>query len=242
MDWQQVKQAICEGRGFAPHEGGYRVLSDSLMPSGALIHVFFQARTDHLMVHDGGAAFDELARHAVEVKTLKGVRSMLAETGFSLSEDGIIWRDRFPAKRAADAISLVADASQRAAAYMMSRGKIRGGIPLDQQLRDAMRSRFPAGRPNYTFAGKHRQHTFDFGLVEKDRTILLQAVNPEQSSIASAIVKSLDAKAVEDTNVVSIFVFDQADQWSSGSLNMLDLGGKRVEISALRSGELLKAA
>lgn len=242
MDWQSVRHAICEGRGFAPCDGGFRVLSDVIMPSGGMIYVHFQARTDHLMAHDGGAAFDELARHAIEIKTLKGVRTMLGETGFSLSDDGMIWRDRFTAGQASDAISLIADASQRAAAYMMARGKVRTGVPLDQQLRDTLRGRFPYGRPNYSFAGKHRQHTFDFGLVDGDRTILLQAVNPESSSIASAIVKSLDAKAVEGTNVTSIFVFDKGDHWSSGALNMLDLGGRRMEIEALRDVDLLKAA
>lgn len=242
MDWELVRKSICDGRGFAPTGDGFRVLSDTMMPSGAVIHVHFQARTDHLMAHDGGAAFDELNRFAVEIGTMKGVRAMLAETNFSLTDDGVIWRERFSPAQASDAISMIADASVRAAAYMMARGKVRAGLPLDQRLRDAMRSRFPQGRPNFTFAGKHRQHTFDFGVVEGDRTILLQAVGPEQSSIASAIVKSLDAKAVEGSNVVSIFVFDPADHWTSGSLNMLDLGGRGVEISAVDQPGFLKAA
>lgn len=242
MDWQGVKSAICEGREFSVEADGCRVLSDTLMPSGALIYIHFQARTDHLMAHDGGAAFDELARHAVQISGMRGVRDMLSETGFQISTDGTIWRERFSVAEAPVAVSLVADASVRAAAYMMSRGKVRTAPPLDERVRSAMKERFPQGRSNFEFSGRHRQHKFDFGLIDDNRTILVQAVNPEQSSIASAIVKGLDAQAVEGTNVIPIFVFDPADHWSSGSLNMLGLGGRRVEISAISAGNLPLAA
>lgn len=242
MDWQRVKAAICAGRGFTASDLGCSVLSDTIMPSGGAIHIHFEARTDHLMAHDGGAAFDELARHAVEVRSLRGVRRMLEETGFGLSDDGLVWRDRFSIDEAHIAVALVSDASARAAAYMLGRGKVIAGAPLDQRLRDAMRNRFPAGRQNFEFAGRHRQHKFDFGIVQDGRTILLQSVNPEQSSIASAIVKGLDATAAENSNVIPIFVFDPADHWTSGSLSMLGLGGRSVEIGAAVNGQLPLAA
>ncbi|WP_125997841.1 hypothetical protein [Sphingobium yanoikuyae] len=240
MDWQSVKSAICEGRRFTQTAEGCSVLSDTLMPSGGLIKVHFVAKTDHLMAHDGGAAFDELARHAVEISSMRGVRRLLSETNFNLSDDGIIWRDRFSIEEAPIAVSLIADASLRAASYMMAKGKVSGGIPLDERLRDELRRRFPNGHPNYEFAGKHRQHKFDFGMQDGSRTILVQSVNPEQSSIASAILKGLDVKA-ESSNVVPIFVFDRNDRWSSGSLGMLDLGGRSMEIDAALGGQLLAA-
>jgi len=240
MDWKSVKTAICEGRRFTETADGCSVVSDTLMPSGGVIKVHFVAKTDHLMAHDGGAAFDELARHAVEISSLRGVRRMLAETNFNLNDDGTVWRDRFKINEAPIAVALIADASVRAAAYMMAKGKVRGGAPLDQRLRDELRRRFPDGHPNYEFAGKHRQHRFDFGMQDGDRTILVQSVSPEQSSIASAILKGLDAKA-EGSNVVPIFVFDRHDRWSSGSLGMLDLGGRSMEIDAALGGQLLAA-
>jgi hypothetical protein len=242
MDWQAVKSAICEGRAFTVTDEGCRVLSDTIMPSGGAIFVHLQSRTDHLMAHDGGAAFDEIARHAVQIGSLSGVRRMLEETGFSLTEEGTVWRDRFSVDEAHVAIALVADASSRAADYMLKKGKVHTGIPLDQRLRDALHARFPQGRPNYEFAGRHRQHRFDFGMKQGDRLVLVQSVSPEQTSIASAIVKGLDAQAAENSNVVPIFVFDPADHWTSGSLDLLELGGRSVEIDAASHGRLPLAA
>ncbi len=241
MDWQLVKSIICDGRGFSVDGNTCQVLADTLMPSGALIHIHLQAKTDHLMAHDGGGAFDELSRHAVDIRSLRGVRAMLSEVGFKVSDSGVIYRDRFPVEKAHDAICLTADASFRAASFMLAHGKVSGNVPLDRKLQDAMRARFPHGHANFTFAGKHRQHKFDFGFEDHGKTVLLQSVNPEQSSISSAIVKGLDATASGESNVVPIFVFDPADEWSSGSLNMLALGGRQVEIGAIQRGELLAA-
>lgn len=241
MDWQRVKTAICEGRLFTQTAEGCRVTSDTLMPSGGTIKVHFVAKTDHLMAHDGGAAFDELARNAVEISSMRGVRKMLAETGFNLSDDGVIWRDRFTIDEAHIAVALIADASLRAANYMTAKGKVRSTPPLDQRLRDELRRLFPLGHQNFEFAGKHRQHKFDFGVEHGEQTFLVQSVSPEQSSIASAILKGLDVKAADSANVVPIFVFDRNDKWSSGSLGMLDLGGKSMDIDAALGGRLLAA-
>ena len=242
MDWHRVKKTVCEGRGFQEAGDGYRVLSDTIMPSGGAIYVHLQSRTDHLMAHDGGAAFDEITRHGVEIAALRGVRGMLAKTGFNLADDGTIWRDQFAIEDAHLAIGLVADASSRAASYMLAHGRVPHGVALDQRVRDTMRARFPAGHPNYEFTGLNRQHKFDFGFMQGDKIILVQAVNPDQSSIASAIVKGLDSQAAENSNVVPIFVFDPNDHWTSGSLNMLELGGRRMEIGALKDGNLPLAA
>ena len=167
---------------------------------------------------------------------------MLAETNFKLSDDGIVWRDRFPIDQAHIAVALVADASVRAAAYMMNKGNVKAGAPLDRRLQDELRRRFPEGHANYAFAGKHRQHKFDFGISQGDRTFLIQSVSPEQSSVASAIVKVLDVKALKGANIVPIFVFDEGDHWSSGSLSMLGLGGRSVEIGAVFENGLPLAA
>lgn len=241
MDWQRIKSILCEARRFSAGDDGALVLSDTLMPSGGLIHIHFQARTDYLFVHDNGAAFDELARHGTEIRNLRGVRAMLAETGHNLSDDGVISLNRVPPEQAHDALVSVADASVRAATYMVARGKVPRSPPLDRRLQNAMRLRFPHGHANFAFEGRHRQHTFDFGVVEPERTILLQAVSPEQSSIASAVLKSLDAKAT-GSNVVAISVYDPADPWQSGALNMLGLAGPRIEIKAIAEADIPLAA
>lgn len=242
MDWQQVKTAICDGRRFTVTDGGCRVLSDTLMPSGAMIHVHIQSRIDDLSAHDNGAAFDELARHGGTIATMSGLRKMLAETRFRVTDDGVIWRDHIKIEKAATAIMMVADASVRAAAYLLDHATIKAGVPLNQRVKEALQLRFPQGRPNYTFEGKHRQHTFDYGFAVQDRTYLVQSVIPDPSSVSSAIVKGLDAREAEQSNVVAIFAYDPADKWPSGSLGMLDLGGFGMTVEALKRGDLPLAA
>lgn len=242
MDWQRVKSVICEGRDFSLNEEGCRVLSDTLMPSGALIYVHLQSKFDHLTAHDGGAAFDELNRHGGVIKSLTGLRNMLSATNFRVAEDGAIWRERVSVEQAFDVISMVADASVRAAHFLLDHAKLPAAQPLDSRLKDVLRVRYPQGRPNYTFQGKNRQHTFDFGAVVGEQIILVQAVTPDSSSVSSAIVKGLDAKQAEGSNVVPLFVYDPEDRWPSDTLSMLQLGGVGVSIGSLGHSDLPVAA
>jgi hypothetical protein len=242
MDWQRVKSAICEGRRFALTDGGCRVLSDTLMPSGGLIYVHFQSRIDDLSAHDNGAAFDELSRHGGSIPNLAGLRRMLAETRFRVTDDGIIWRDHIAFDKAASAITMIADASHRAASFLVDHAIIKAGVPLNQRVKEALHHRFPQGRSNFAFEGKHRQHTFDYGFAVDDRTYLVQSVNPDPQSVSSAIVKGLDARQAEQSNVVPIFAYDPADKWPSGSLGMLDLGGFGMTVDALKRSTLPIAA
>lgn len=194
MDWEKIKATICEGRRFSLTDSGRSVLTDTLMPSGAAIYVHIQSRGDCLSAHDAGAAFDELARQGGEIKSLRGVRAMLHETKFRLTNDGLVWRDRMPQERAADLVSIVADASFRAASYLLDHARLPASLPLDRRIKDLLKVRFPTGRPNFVVEGKHRQHTFDFGVVVGDQTHLMQAVTPDPSSVPSAIVKGIDAQ------------------------------------------------
>jgi len=242
MDWDKIKDIICAGRDFKVTDDGCSVLSDVIFPSGGLIRVHLQMRTDHLMAHDGGAAFDELARNSIEVQSMHGVRKMLGDSGLKLSDQGVIWADRLTVDQAHAAVILVADGSARAASFMESRASKKRDDPLDVRVRRGLRARFPDGRERFEFAGRHKQHMFDFGMKSGDHLILVQSVSPESSSISSAIVKALDAKAAEGSNVVPILVFDQNEHWNSGSLGMLEIGGRPVEVGAAISGHLPLAA
>lgn len=242
MDWQQVKAAICEGRRFRLTDAGCRVLADTLMPSGAMVYVHIQSRSDSLSAHDGGAAFDELARTGGTISSLAGLNRMLSETNFRVTEDGVIWRDRIPIDKAATAIVLVSDASVRAARYLIEHASVKSGPPLSQRVKEALQVRFPNGRANFSFEGRHRQHTFDYGFVTQDRTYLVQAVSPDSTSISAAIVKGLDAQEAEHGNVVPIFAYDPSEKWLSGALGMLNLGGTRMTVDALKQSALPLAA
>src|SRR5690606_13446205 len=91
MDWRDIQRRICKARGFTLTDRGCRVLSDVIMPSGHAVNIHMRPHGDMLLVHDGGAAFDELVIHGVSISDLRGVRAMLGKTNYSVSDDGLIF-------------------------------------------------------------------------------------------------------------------------------------------------------
>lgn len=240
-DWQAIRTAICEGRRFALTEQGAKVMSDTIMPSGMAIHVHIEQRNGGLFLHDGCAAFDEIARHGLGFSKDGLLTSMLRKTNFGLSE-GMVFREKVSLKNVAVGIAITADASFRAATYMLENADIPKIKSLDVRVRDALRLRYPMGRPNFVVEGKNRQHTFDFGVVLDGETILVEAVVPEPAAINAAIVKALDVARSDTIRARSIFVYDPRARWKSGQLSLLNLGGRSIEADKLNSAKPLLAA
>ncbi|MEJ6010150.1 hypothetical protein [Novosphingobium aquae] len=235
MEWRLIREAICQGRLFREHADGCSVLADTIMPSGLAIRIHIQPRGDQLFLHDGGAAFDEIARHGLTFSKTPRLRSMLRETGFNVSNEGRVFRDHFPLAKVAIAIALTADASFRAATFMIERADVGVSRPLDKEVKEALRLRFPEGRPDFKVTGKNRQHTFDFGMTMGDRTIVVQAVTPDPTSINAAIVKALDISQAPEAKAKAIFVFDPLASWKAGQLNMLELGGESFTLERIKA-------
>ena len=220
-----------------------RVLSDVIMPSGAAIYIHMRPAGEHLFVHDNGAAFDELARHGVTVKNMAGVRRMLAETNYDVSNEGIIHVPHVQLDDAGLIISFVADASLRAAIYMLEKAKPGVSVRLDRKLVDSLRLAYPEGRPDIRFSGRNRQHRFDFGFKVGERTVLVDAVTPDPVAVNAAIVKSMDVLNAENSAARPILVYDANDGWRSDLLNLLPIGGGEcVSFDSVQGGYLLEAA
>lgn len=234
MDWSGIRRQICEARRYAEAPEGLRLLSDVILPSGGLVWVTIQPRGSGFSAHDGGAAFEELSRNAVDVSDLRGVRRMLSETEFRVGDDGVIWADGFTAENVAEAVSFVSDASARAAIYLLAHAGMPGGTRLDSRVKDALRLRYPNGKSDFTLQGLHRPHTFDFGVSFANELVVVQSVTPDPVSISAAIVKGLDAEKAPNVHVRSILVYDADDDWGSDRLNMLEIGGARaIDVSRL---------
>lgn len=241
MDWQEIKAALCASRDFKQVPDGYSVIADTMMPSGLIIRVHLQLRNGRLFMHDNGAAFDELACTGAECRSASAVRNMLSETKFGLSNDGKVFRDDIDPVNVGTGVAMVADASFRAAAFMLAHAKVKVGQPLDVRVRNALRQRYPQGTPKYRFDGEARQQTFDFGFEYDGRTVLVDAVTPDLTSVNAAIVKSLDAMHAPQSNARPILIYDESDHWTSDHLNLLKLGGERVSFKRVAEGRLLDA-
>jgi hypothetical protein len=242
MDWQEIKTALCASRDFTHVHDGVRVLADTMMPSGMLIHVHMQMRDGFLHMHDNGAAFDELAQHGRECKSASAVKRLLEETNFRLTSEGQIFRDRVRPEDVGVGVSMVADASLRAAQYMLAHSKSRIGQPLDVRVRDALHRRFPNGTPKFRFNGRAKQQVFDFGFEHEGEIVLVDAVSPDASSVNAAIVKSLDVVRSTEHRARPILVYDHRDGWSSDILGLLDMApGHPVSFERVADGRLLAA-
>lgn len=242
MDWQAIRQAICEGRRFEETQKGRSVVADTMMPSGHVIRIYMRADHDKLVLHDDGAAFDELAAQGREATSLSGVRHLLSEIDLRLDETGTIFMDRLDPANVAAGIAILADASLRAAQFMLARSRPRRGMALDKALQDRLRVAFPDGRPNFRFNGRSRQHKFDFGMARDGQTILVDAVTPDASSVNAAVVKTLDALRSTDEKARPILVYDAKDGWRSDMLGLLTMGGgEYMSIDAVNEGRLLAA-
>lgn len=239
MQWQEIKEALCAARDFTPVHDGVRVLADTLMPSGMLIYVHMQMRDGLLYMHDNGAAFHELAQYGKHLKSTVPLRAYLRETGFALTPEGQIYRNRIPAEDVAGGVSLVADASLRAAQYMLAHSRSRVGQPLDVRVRNALHQRFPEGKMNIRLAGLAKQQQFDFGLRQGNDLIVVDAVSPDASSVHAAIVKSLDVARAPNIQVRPILVYDEKDGWSSDAMNLLSMAaGQRMSFERVAEGRL----
>lgn len=243
MDWQEIRRALCDARSFKPVHDGHSVRADTIMPSGAVIRVHIQLRGGLLSIHDNGAAFDELARHGGELKSNAGVKRMLAETNFELMPTGEIFRHGFNPQDVGLGVALVADASFRAANFMLAHAKVSTGLPLDVRLKNAMLKRYPKGRADFKVDGKARLQKFDFGLQAENELVVLEAVSPDLSSVNAAIVKSLDVKQSADVRARPIMVYDDSqDHWPADAMNLLAMAGERVSFRSLDAGQFLLAA
>ncbi|HUD91233.1 hypothetical protein [Sphingobium sp.] len=243
MDWQEIRQALCDARGFKPVHDGHSVRADTMMPSGAVIRLHIQFRDGKISVHDNGASFDELARHGGELKSNVGVKRMLAETNFELMPTGEIFRHGFEPKQVGLAVALVADASLRAANFMLAHAKVKTGLPLDVRLKNTMLRRYPAGRADFKVDGKARLQKFDFGLQTENEVVVLEAVSPDLSSVNAAIVKSLDVRQSVEVRARPIMVYDDSqDHWPADAMNLLAMAGERVSFRSLDAGQFLLAA
>lgn len=243
MDWQSVKAALCEGRRFTATARGYSVIADTMMPSGGVIEIFLQSDRELLTLHDGGAAFDELARNGLEARSLSGVRRLADEIGCRLNDDGALFMDRVPIGKIAGSVAVLADLSLRSALFLQQHAAKRRRSNLDARIQATLILRFPEGRANYIFQGRRRQHSFDFGYEAEGHTVLVEAVTPESATINAAIVKSMDSSKAEEGRAFPILVYDASDGWNSDALGLLAYSGGRVlSIDYLREGDLLEAA
>jgi hypothetical protein len=186
-----------------------------------------------VVVSDGGGAVHEIATHGLPTaQQARRILSSHCRTN-GLKHDGKrIYTDPIPLAAVTGAIALVANASSLAAHEALSKIRHRQRRDLREALRAVLERRFSRDQIKHEVpvtGGSAKQYRFDTVIEIGDaRKLILDTVVPEASSINARVVSHMDVAQKQDARIVQRIVYDQAEEWSSSDLRLLQMAATLV--------------
>jgi hypothetical protein len=230
-----VIQCLNDWPSPASVDGRVIVPTQCLFGSGSIIRVVVEGGATNFRVHDDGAAIDEFSSGGgVHPKASAALRSHFRDQGILVGKNGSISSPPVDASQLAPTIALIANASREAEELLQSRWKPRVRRNFKRLLRDLLEAEFPQNvAPEVRVSGSsQKQHVFDFALNRPaGGLVLVDAVHNDQNSISSTVLRNLDVKDANQTDVLQRIVFDDSEEWRAEDLNLLKLGGIVVPFS-----------
>ncbi|HEY0832508.1 MAG TPA: hypothetical protein VGE72_01255 [Azospirillum sp.] len=185
-------------------------------------------------VSDDGGAIAAIEGAGVDlVSGDNALRKYVRTQGLKV-ESGAIVSPRVTADQLPVAILLVANASQEAAHRELERRKLRPTRDFKHMLETLLFQRFPdrTDKDRVVIGESTRQYKFDYAVRAPDgRVLLVDAVTPDYSSIASSVLSNLDVKNLNDNSIVQRIVYDDALPWKAEDLVLLQNGAPTVPYS-----------
>ncbi|WP_372425797.1 hypothetical protein [Salinarimonas chemoclinalis] len=236
-----VKDAVAELT--AAYQVGNRVIVPVLVtyPGGTMVQLLVEGGADTFVVSDGGGALRcYLAQGGQGARALRLLQEAARRHGVACNDDGWIFESAVDAGRLPSALSAVADASVRGAGTLLSHLRPRNVADfrpvLDRMIRSTFEGRVK--RDAIVLGASNKEHRFDYALrVDDRRTVLIDAVLPDPSSINAAIVAHLDVRImhVEDTTraIVQKIIYDDRLEWSSADLALIRQGATPIAYSSI---------
>jgi hypothetical protein len=221
-----------------------RVPTHCFYPSNGVVSVVVENGADTYLVHDDGAALDELdAAAGVVAHPLAVMRAAIHRLGVRVSDAGVIFAPLASGNELAASIVIVANASKYAAHRLIDSMAPRPRRHFRLDLERLLEAEFGKNtlHRETAISGAHKPHKFDFVVtIGGQRQLLLDAVTPDASSINAAVVAHLDVKQANVPTVVQRIVYDDEEQWKAEDLSLLSVGAPVVAFS--RAREALKRA
>lgn len=231
---QQVQVAMDEWPRPRALESVVAVPTHCMFGSGKVIRVYVAGGGARVVVHDGGAAIDELSSSGGRMpNAVKLLRGFLRPWGFSVTDRGEITSPLVPVADLAPTVALVANAAKEASDFLLDRWKPVIRRDFKQALRTLLEAEFPQLKQEVRLSGQStKQHRFDFSIPTKEGgELLIDAVAHEQSAISASVLKNIDVRNIAGKRVIQRVIYDDAQEWRAEDLNLLKLGATPVPFS-----------
>jgi hypothetical protein len=136
--------------------------------------------------------------------------------------------------RLTGAISEVAEASRHGSELLLKHFRVGEAVDFRRAIDRALENRFhdnvlkKAHLPGFS----NKIHTFDYLIkLPHDRSIVIDTVVPDSSSVNSALVSHLDLKNAKRSDVAQAIVYDDTKPWKSADLALLRIGAPPIPFS-----------
>lgn len=218
------------------------ITTQYLYPSSEYVSVYVTpGMAGSLIVSDGGGALDALSAHGVHIEDHKRVFSILRRYQGVKVEGGEIKSVKLPRDSAllSHAVVTVARASAHVAEYGLAEFRPRQKKNLEFEILTSLHHYVSPARVlrHRQFVGKsHRQYVFDFAVqLGRKGTLVVDAVEPEPASFLSKFASHMDIKYSNTKHLEQFIVYDDAEEWKSENLNLLQMAAKLVPLSKFRN-------
>lgn len=215
----------------------------SFYPSNAMVRAYVEGEGDSFVVSDGGGAVDTLhGAGGYTVSFEKFLGAMARRKRFHLNPEGWLVSPRVSADRLTGAITETVELSRIAAETLLRHFRINEAMDFRRAIDQKLDGRFHSAvlKKAHLSGASNKAHTFDYLIkLPSERTLVIDAVVPDPSSVNAALVSHLDLKNTGRTDIRQAIVFDDRANWKSSDLALLRLAAPPIAYSSF--GEQIEA-
>ena len=215
-------------------DGGVRVSTHVLFPSNGNVTVTVRGGEREFCVYDDGAAISEMISAGLRGPVPdRMLRARVRNRGLEVSK-GVIRSPTIPLEAIPAAILHVANASRDVAAWAIERLPFRVvrnfradlAILLDRYFHTALTKDIPI------IGASNKPHKFSYvARLSGERTIIVDPVTNEPTSINSRVVANLDVRNMHDPRITQFIVYDDNLRWTTSDLKLLEIGAPTIPFS-----------
>lgn len=225
------------GRFTAPRQNGDWVVvpTFAFYPSNSMVQIFVETNGESFVVSDGGGAVDTLhGAGGYTVDYRKFMTPLLRRNESVLSSEGWIVAKRVPAESLTYAISEMTALTMRCAELLLKHFRTMEGFDFRSQVDTSLSNRFHSHvlKKAHLVGASNKTHTFDYLVkLPEGRSIVIDTVVPEASSVNAALVSHLDLKNSEQRDIKQAIVYDDFKPWKSSDLALLSMAAPPIGFS-----------
>lgn len=213
-----------------------------MFPSGAIVVVYIVGGEYELVVSDEGAAIDELSTHNRFLHDPDRFLRKFSRKNGVFVENGKIYSGRIEHDQALAGIIRVANAANEAVRAGFDQIQIRKKRNIRHELQKLLDNSIPKSqmqKGRIVYGKSSRSYKFESAVrLDNDNFVLIDPVFPDANSINSRAIAHFDVKQLSDKRISQRIVYDEAEEWSSSDLNLLQMAATLVPLS--KAGESLE--